>query len=100
MVYRKPLPSDLQFVLQKNILALPALRSEYTYIPMPNRWNIFNVSGSRLEAREGGTLVRVILNKGNTNYEERFYLFGGLGRGLLSNLSYFHFLSNDNRGSF
>lgn len=75
-------------------IVLPSLKAECPYIPMPNKWILHEVNGSRPEARESGTLTKVPIVGENFVVEERIYLFGGMGRGLLSSLSYFQLTAN------
>lgn len=66
---------------------------------MPNKWVLHEISGCRPETREGATLTRIGICKADCSVEERLYLFGGLGRGLLSVLSYFCVTANGNSGN-
>jgi hypothetical protein len=61
---------------------------------MPNKWILHELGGHRPEAREGASLTRISISRSDYSFEDRLYLFGGLGRGLLSVLSYFHVTAN------
>lgn len=61
---------------------------------MPSKWVHYEIGGCRPESREGGTLTKITLTGENYAVIERVYLFGGMGRGLLSNLSYFNITAN------
>jgi len=63
---------------------------------MPNKWILHEIGGCRLPAREGATLTKILISKGEYNKEDRLYLFGGLGRGLISALSYLQITPNGN----
>ena len=60
-----------------------------TYVPMPNKWRLCEVRGRRPEAREGATFTRLSVRLSPHFVEDRLYMFGGLSRDLLSNISYF-----------
>jgi len=61
---------------------------------MPKKWILYELGGYRPEAREGGSLTRISVARNDSSFEDRLYLFGGLGRGLLSALSYFYITAN------
>eukprot|EP00826_Nyctotherus_ovalis_P045883 TRINITY_DN5119_c0_g1_i20.p1 TRINITY_DN5119_c0_g1~~TRINITY_DN5119_c0_g1_i20.p1 ORF type:complete len:460 (-),score=46.95 TRINITY_DN5119_c0_g1_i20:49-1428(-) len=77
-------------------VVITTIKGNRPYIPMPNKWVLHEISGCRPETREGATLTRIGVSKADCSVEERLYLFGGLGRGLLSVLSYFCVTANGN----
>lgn len=59
---------------------------------MPVKWRICEARGYYPEAREGGTLTSIAIQKeGSKIEEERAYLFGGLSRDLHCSVAYFTF---------